>query len=105
VIARPYQNQGLGRVLLSELFQEATRQKVEILLGAVTAEQQAALRILQGLGFRREAVLRDQRRTLRGELHDVQLMTANIREAWARMEDLMREMDGYGRERHPRARS
>ncbi len=105
IIAHAYQGQGLGRILLGELFQEATRRGIEKLIGKVTAEQTAALRIVESLGFRQEAVLQDQQRTLHGDLHDIIVTTVSISEAWARMEDLMHGMDGRGRERHPGRRA
>jgi len=100
IVAREYQGRGLGSILLNELFQEATRRKIERLYGKVIPEQHAALRILEGLGFRRELTLRDRRRTLDGAEHDVIVMTISIRALWRRLEDLMQTMDGRGRERH-----
>ncbi|MFC1572095.1 GNAT family N-acetyltransferase [Candidatus Eisenbacteria bacterium] len=105
IVARPLQNLGLGRVLLNELFQEATRRGIEKVVGEVIEEQVAAKRILNYLGFREEMLLQDHRRTLHGELHDLTIMTASISDAWSHMEDLMHNMDGHGRERHPRRKA
>ncbi len=104
IVAEDFRGRGLGWTLLSELFQEATRRRVEILFGKAIPTETAALRIVEKLGFRREAILRNRIRTLHGERQDVFLMTVSIQDAWARMEDLMHGMDGLGRERHPRKR-
>jgi RimJ/RimL family protein N-acetyltransferase len=98
VIAHDFQDQGLAKILLRELFEEATRQGVEILFGKMAAEQTAAVHIMQELGFRKAMVRRNHQRTLHGDLHDVIMMTCSIQEAWARLEDLMHAMDGQGRE-------
>jgi L-amino acid N-acyltransferase YncA len=100
IVARPYQGRGLGSVLFDELYQEATRRKVEKLYGMVVPEQHAAVRIAESLGFQTEVVLPDHMRTLRGELVDVAVMTVNIKKLWRRLEDLMHAMDGHGRERY-----
>ena len=102
IIAHSFQGKGLGKLMLAELLQEATRRGVEKLIGTVTAEQAAARRIIEQLGFREELVRHAQQRSLDGELHDLILMTVSLTEAWSRMEDLMHGMDGVGREHHPR---
>ncbi len=101
VVARELQDQGLAKILLHELFQEATRQGVEILFAKAAAEQAAAIRIMEGLGFRREVVRRDHQRTLHGDLHDVLVMTCNLSDAWDRLEEMMDAMDGRGQEYGP----
>ncbi len=100
IVARPWQGRGLGTFLLNELFQAALRRGVERLFAQVSTGQAAALHILDQLGFRREAVLRKHRRDLRGEAHDVIVMTASLSDLWRRLEDLMHAMDGHGREWH-----
>lgn len=102
IIAHEYQGKGLGRMMLAELLQEATRRGVEKLIGSITAEQVSARKITERLGFREELVRPAHQRSLDGELQDVILMTVSLREAWSRMEDLMQGMDGVGRESHPR---
>jgi L-amino acid N-acyltransferase YncA len=103
VVAHELHDQGLAKILLRELFQEATRQGVEILVGRVAAEQKAALYILEELGFKQEVVCRNHQRSLDGDLHDLIVMTCSISDAWGHLEDLMARMDGYGREQYPSA--
>ncbi len=98
VIGHDYQDQGLAKIMLRELFQEATRQGVEMVFGKLAAEQTAAMRILKELGFKKAIVRRDHQRTLHGDLHDVVVLTCSISDAWARLEDLMHAMDDQGRE-------
>jgi RimJ/RimL family protein N-acetyltransferase len=100
IIAEEHRGRGLGFRLLNELFQEATRRKVERLCMRVMKEQVAAIRIGEGLGFRHELTQPDHRRTLDGEFHDVMVMTVSLADLWRRLEDAMLAMDGQGRERH-----
>jgi len=100
IVAHEFRDRGLGALLFHELFQEATRRKVERLYGMIMSQQEAARRIADALGFRVELVLPDQRRTLDGELHDVAVMTVSLKDLWRRLEDKMLAMDGHGRERH-----
>jgi RimJ/RimL family protein N-acetyltransferase len=100
VVSPDCQGKGLGSILFAEIYQEATRRRIERLYGLVLREQQAAMRISEKLGFRAELVLSDHLRAPGGELQDVVVMTVNIRDLWRRLEDLMRTMDGQGRERH-----
>jgi len=100
IIARPYRGRGLGSIMFSGLYQEATRRKVEKLFGMVVQERRPAVRMAESLGFQTEAVLPDHVRTLHGELKDVAVMTVNIKKLWRRLEDMMHAMDGHGRERH-----
>jgi len=100
IIARRFQGKGLGRAMLKELFNEATRRNIEKLVGMVTEDQKAAVHILESLGFRHELTLRDHRRTLHGDLKDVLVMTVSLADLWRRMEDLIHRMDGSGQERY-----
>ncbi len=98
VIAHDVQDQGLAKIMLRELFQEATRRGVEIVYGKVAAEQKVAIKIMNEIGFKQEALRRDHQRTLDGNLHDVIWMTCSISAAWDRLEDLIHSMDDQGRE-------
>ncbi|MFH1144700.1 MAG: GNAT family N-acetyltransferase [Candidatus Eisenbacteria bacterium] len=100
IVARPYRVRGLGSMLFAELYQEATRRRIEKLYGLVPREQTAAVRVSEKLGFRSELVLSDHLRAREGELKDVLVMTVNIHDLWRRLEDLMQAMDGRGRECH-----
>lgn len=99
LIAPGWRGRGLGARMLRELFQEATRREVARLYLRVVAEQRAAIRIAETLGFRRELLLPDRRRTLDGAFHDVEVMTVSLSDLWRRLEDRMLAMDGQGRER------
>lgn len=96
VVGSDVQEQGLAKIMIRELFQEATRQGVEIVFSKTTAEQKAATHIVTELGFKPQVTLREHQRTLHGDLHDVILMTCSISDAWARLEDLIHHMDYQG---------
>jgi RimJ/RimL family protein N-acetyltransferase len=50
---------GLGRTLIQESFIVALAQNLEKLTAQMTADQQAAIAVFEGIGFRAEALLRD----------------------------------------------
>ncbi len=100
IVAPASRGRGLGTCLLRELFQEATRRRVERLCMMIVPEQTGARHIAERLGFRHELTLPDHRRTLDGQLHDVMVLTVSLQDLWRRLEDAMLAMDGQGREFH-----
>ena len=96
VVGSDVQEQGLAKIMIRELFREATRQGVEIVFSKTTAEQKAAMHIVEELGFKPQLTLREHQRALHGDLHDVIVMTCSISDAWARLEDLIHQMEHQG---------
>jgi ribosomal protein S18 acetylase RimI-like enzyme len=68
-------------MLLSALEHDFTKVTVE-----VAADTQGPIEMFRGLGFRPEALLRDQLRDPDGALHDVVILAHDIDETWAAME-------------------
>ena len=77
---------GLGRTLIQESFIVALSQGLEKLTAQMTADQQAAIAVFEDLGFRAEALLRDQVRDDNGVKHDIVILSHDVAEFQAKME-------------------
>lgn len=78
--------QGLGRALIQESFIVALAQGLEKLTAQMTADQQAAIAVFEGMGFKPEALLRDHVRDNDGQKHDIVILSHDVGEFQARME-------------------
>lgn len=78
--------QGLGRTLIQESFIVALAEGVEKLTAQMTADQQAAIAVFEGIGFRAEALLRDHVRDREGEKHDIVILSHDVAEFQAKMD-------------------
>ena len=87
VLLSPEQREkGLGRALIQESFILALSQGLEKLTAQMTADQQAAIAVFEGLGFRAEALLRDHVRDGGGTKHDIVILSHDVAEFQARLE-------------------
>lgn len=87
VLLSPDQREkGLGRALIQESFRLALSQGLEKLTAQMTADQQAAIAVFEGLGFRAEALLRDHVRDTSGSKHDIVILSHDVAEFQAKLE-------------------
>lgn len=77
---------GLGRALIQESFIVALAQGLEKLTAQMTVDQQAAIAVFEGMGFRPEALLRDHVRDNDGRKHDIVILSHDVAEFQAKME-------------------
>jgi L-amino acid N-acyltransferase YncA len=89
VVARDRRGMGLGRVLTQEIFKLALAEGLEKLVAQMTLDQKGAIATFEGLGFRPEAVLRDQVKDLEGCAHDLLVMSHAVAA-------FDRSLDAYG---------
>jgi RimJ/RimL family protein N-acetyltransferase len=100
VTAREFQRKGLGSVLASELFLHALKSGLEKIVAEMMETQQGTKKVFEKLGFVQEAVLRGQVRDQMGVRHDLLILTKDLEEFWAEMENHeyfsypAREMEG-----------
>ena len=100
VIAREFQRKGLGSVLANELFLRALKSGLEKIVAEMMETQQGTKKVFEKLGFMEEAVLRGQVRDQMGVRHDLLVLTKDLEEFWADMENHeyfsypAREMEG-----------
>ncbi|MEZ5550627.1 MAG: GNAT family protein [Pseudomonadales bacterium] len=87
VLLSPEQREkGLGRTLIQESFILALSQGLEKLTAQMTADQQAAIAVFEGLGFRAEALLRDHVRDASGAKHDIVILSHDVAEFQAKLQ-------------------
>ena len=100
VTAPEYQRKGLGGVLANELFLHALKSGLEKIVAEMMETQQGAKKVFEKLGFMQEAVLRGQVRDQMGVRHDLLVLTKDLEEFWAEMQNHeyfaypAREMEG-----------
>lgn len=77
---------GVGRILIQESFLLAVARGLEKLTAQMTLDQKGAIAVFQDLGFIAEALLRDQVKDPDGETHDIIVLSHNVADFQARME-------------------
>ncbi len=98
--APEYQRKGLGSVLANELFLHALRSGLEKIVAEMMETQHGAKKVFEKLGFKQEAVLQGHVRDQIGVRHDLLILTKDLEEFWADIQDHeyftypAREMDG-----------
>jgi RimJ/RimL family protein N-acetyltransferase len=100
VTAPEYQRKGLGGVLANALFLHALKSGLEKIVAEMMETQQGAKKVFEKLGFMQEAVLRGHVRDQMGVRHDLLVLTKDLEEFWAEMQNHeyfaypAREMEG-----------
>lgn len=78
LIAEEMRGRGLGRILLQHCFADAVDDGAEKLTARMTPDQRGAIQLFEEMGFRGEALLRDQVRDLDGQLHDLAILSLDV---------------------------
>jgi RimJ/RimL family protein N-acetyltransferase len=87
VVSLDVRGQGVGRALSQETFALALGTSgVEKLVVQMTVDQQAAIALFESLGFKAEALLREQVRDVDGQTHDIVVLGHNITQFGAQLE-------------------
>ena len=90
-VSKEFRGQGLGFLLIKEIFFLALAMNLEKVVGQVMENQAVVFSILKSLGFKQEAVLKDHVKDLLGNKHNLIIMTNDVKTIWKRMEDLIRD--------------
>lgn len=69
---------GIGRVLTQEAFATALAEGIEKMVAQMTLDQKGAIATFEGLGFRPEALLRDQVKDRNGNKHDLLVLSHEV---------------------------
>ena len=88
-VSPDYRRLGLGFLMAKELFFLALSLKLEKVMAETIEEQVAVVQILRSIGFEQEAVLKDHVKDLHGNLHNLLIMTHDVKSMWKKMEDLI----------------
>jgi len=89
VVARKYQQKGLGTALMKELVSIAFARNVSKIRANVMDFQKSAQRAFNRLGFKKEAELKDFLIDKDGNKHNLILMVNDVSEIWKRIEELL----------------
>lgn len=81
----------LGRLLTEQAFAVAKQRGVRKMIAQMTTDQEAAIAIFQGLGFEPEARLRNHVMDRDGQLHDLQIMSLDVKDFQAKLEAAIAE--------------
>ena len=93
IVARPFQRQGLGRLLAHELFWLAAAEKVEQVVMKVMSPQVAALKIAERLGFAEDSTLSEYVKDQSGSRQDLIIMRCDLQALMREMEDVLTDSD------------
>jgi len=91
VVAREYQRKGLGTILIREMFLRALQKRLHKLRAQMPETQVGAMKAFQTVGFKKEAVLKEHMIDIKGNKHDLVIMTNLVEELWRRIGDHMME--------------
>ena len=89
VMASSHRHTGLGLLIARELVSLAEQHGLDKLEAHVIEDDVAAVKMSQKLGFRIEAVLQSQVKDLKGEKHNLAIMTNEVADLERIMEDWM----------------
>jgi RimJ/RimL family protein N-acetyltransferase len=84
-----YRGRGIAGYLLRRIVEVAVQMGLDKLVAETLTGQRRERRILESVGFRKEAILRDHATDLRGNKHNIVLLSHNVYDMWRRMEDLI----------------
>lgn len=78
MVAESMRGGGLGRILTQEAFANALTEGIEKMVAQMTLDQKGAIATFEGLGFRPEALLRDQVKDRQGNKHDLLVLSHEV---------------------------
>jgi L-amino acid N-acyltransferase YncA len=89
IVARPYQQKGLGSLMASELCNLARRAGLEEIVVRMMRSQTAARNIFCKLGFCQEVEPRDYPEDWKGKEQDLILMRCDLEELWREFKQIL----------------
>ncbi len=93
IIARSYQNQGLGMLMARELYIIATRMNLEKIVVQMMRPQVDAQKIFRKLGFHEELIIPEFVKDTTGHSQDLLHMSCNLEELKEQLERLFHDSD------------
>ena len=86
LVSQAMRGKGLGRLLTQEAFAIALGLGIEKIVAQMTVDQKGAIAVFEGMGFRPEALLRDQVKDREGRRHDLLILAHEVAKFHAQME-------------------
>ncbi len=93
IIARSFQQKGLGTVMIRELYFIALQKKVELIVARMMRPQVGAQQIFRKLGFREEMLLPDHVKDIDGISQDLIIMTCDVKHLMKELDLMFRDSD------------
>ncbi|MBI5528409.1 MAG: GNAT family N-acetyltransferase [Deltaproteobacteria bacterium] len=87
VVDGAHRKQGLGTIILTELFSLALQFDLDKIVAAVMKEQTVEIAMLERMGFRKEAEFKDHIMDLAGRKHDMVILTHYVAVLWEHLHD------------------
>jgi RimJ/RimL family protein N-acetyltransferase len=91
VVAKEYQRKGLGTILIREMFHRALQKGLYKLQASMPDKQVGAMKAFRTIGFKKEAVLKEHAMDIKGNKHDLVIMTNLVEELWRKIGDHIME--------------
>lgn len=93
IVAKPFQQKGLGVIMVRELYFLAVEKNLELIVVKMMRPQVGAQHIFRKLGFREELLIPDYVRDLKGETQDLIIMTCDIKDLWKELDHFYSDSD------------
>lgn len=93
IVARPFQQRGLGTIMIRELYFIAVQNQIEKIVARMMRPQVGAQKVFRRLGFREETMLPDFVKDIRGGSQDLIVMSCDVKDLWKELDRTFRETD------------
>jgi ribosomal protein S18 acetylase RimI-like enzyme len=93
LVARPFQQRGLGAIMIRELYFIAVQNKVETVVARMMRPQVGAQKIFRRLGFREQSLLPDFVKDIQGDPQDLIVMACEVKDLWKELDHLFSASD------------
>jgi GNAT superfamily N-acetyltransferase len=93
IVARPFQQRGLGAIMIRELYFVAVQNNIETIVARMMRPQVGAQKIFRRLGFRDDSLMPDFVKDIKGESQDLIVMTCDVKQLWKQLDRLFSESD------------
>ena len=93
IVARPFQQRGLGAIMIRELYFVAVQNNIETIVAKMMRPQVGAQKIFRRLGFRDDSLMPDFVKDIKGESQDLIVMTCDVKQLWKQLDRLFSESD------------
>ena len=92
VVSPEYQREGLCTILTKELFFHSLTTDMYKIQAELMENQKSAISCFERLGFKKEAVLKKHVTDIKGNRHNLIIMSLDIQEMWLLMEDYVQDL-------------
>ncbi len=93
IVSREYRREGLGMILMREIYFIAARKNVKKIVAKFMRPQTAARKILRKLDFHEEILIPDYVRDRAGKTQDMVIMICDMKDFWEELEHFYSDSD------------